>query len=159
VFVRLDGVFVLAGTLWQSDRDRYFRSVTSRKEFMKPLTLALLLCWMIGVATAGQVGTATLSGRVTDPAGAVIVKAKVTLTQTAAGGKRASVTNEEGLFVFPNLVPGVYELVIEMEGFKKLVLSAVNVPVGQQVTRDVVLEFLKKTSSGAGLGNVLRAAY
>lgn len=107
---------------------------------MKQLILTLLLGWMVGVTTAGQVGTATFSGRVTDPAGAVVAGAKVTLTQTAAGVKRTGVTNAEGLFVFPQLVPGVYELVIEMAGFKKLVLSAVNVPVGQQVTRDVALE-------------------
>jgi hypothetical protein len=58
------------------------------------------------LASAQQSATATLSGRVTDPAGAVIVGVKVTAAQKTTGSKRETVTNSEGLYVFTNLPPG-----------------------------------------------------
>lgn len=107
---------------------------------MKQFMLVLFLCWSASAVVAQQGSTATLSGRVTDPRGAVIVKAKITLTHKTAGAKREGVTNDEGLFVFPNLTPSAYELLVEANGFKKLILAEVNLQVGQKVTRDVMLQ-------------------
>ncbi|MGE0129177.1 MAG: carboxypeptidase regulatory-like domain-containing protein [Blastocatellales bacterium] len=102
-------------------------------------TLGLILCFVI-TANAQQAATATLSGRVTDPRGAVIVGAKVIATQKATGAKRETVTNNEGLYALTNLSPGDYELAFEKEGFKKYLFKDYSIQVGQSLTRDVQME-------------------
>ncbi|MGH9852385.1 MAG: carboxypeptidase-like regulatory domain-containing protein, partial [Blastocatellia bacterium] len=66
-----------------------------RRVLFTAATLGLMLCFVI-TATAQQGATATLSGRITDPNGAVIAGAKVTAIQKATGAKRETVTNSEG---------------------------------------------------------------
>jgi len=102
-------------------------------------TLGLMLCFVIS-ATAQQVATATLSGRITDPNGAVIAGAKVTATQKATGAKRETVTNSEGLYVLTNLNPGEYEVKIEAKSFPKTLARAIDLRVGQQAVFDGTLE-------------------
>src|SRR5262245_38762463 len=91
-------------------------------------------------AFAQQSGAGTLSGRVTDQAGAVIVNVKVTVTHKATGAKRETVTNSEGLYALTNLTPGEYELVFESAGFKKYLFPSYTIQVGQSLTRDVQLQ-------------------
>jgi hypothetical protein len=55
---------------------------------------------------AQQSATANLSGRVTDPAGAVIVGAQVVIEQSATGFRREITTNSEGLYVCASLPAG-----------------------------------------------------
>jgi hypothetical protein len=107
---------------------------------MKRIILALLLvCSPVGIVTAQQ-STATISGRVTDPAGAVIVGLKVTVTQVATNAVRETVTNGEGLYVVTNLPRGEYDLTFEQNGFKKQVIKNYVVQVGQSSTKDLVME-------------------
>lgn len=107
---------------------------------MKQTAIALLLVFCSVVIFAQQSATATLSGRVTDPMGALIAGAKVTITQKATGTKRETVTNGEGVYVLPNLVPSEYEITVEATGFKKSLLTSFSLQVGQNITRDVALE-------------------
>jgi len=100
---------------------------------------AIIFCSVTG-AFAQQSGAATLSGRVTDTAGAVIVGVKATATQKATGVKRETVTNSEGLYAFTNLTPGEYELVFERSGFKKYLFQSYTIQVGQSLTRDLQME-------------------
>jgi outer membrane receptor protein involved in Fe transport len=102
-------------------------------------TLGLMLCFAI-TATAQQGLTATLSGRITDPNGAVIAGAKVTATQKATGAKRGTVTNNEGLYVLTNLSPGEYEVKIEAKSFPKTLARLIDLRVGQQAVFDGTLE-------------------
>jgi hypothetical protein len=59
-----------------------------------------------------------MSGLVTDPSGAAISGASVSITNKATGATRNVTTNSEGLYSFPSLLPGVYELRVEQSGFK-----------------------------------------
>jgi hypothetical protein len=88
---------------------------------------------------AQQAATATLSGRVTDPNGAVIVGAKVIATQKATGAKRETVTNDEGLYALTNLSPGEYEVRIEARNFPKALARRIELNVGQQAVFDGTL--------------------
>ncbi len=110
-----------------------------RGVFFTAATLGLILC-LITTAAAQQAATATLSGRVTDPNGAVIAGAKLIATQKATGAKRETATNSEGLYALTNLNPGDYELAFEKEGFKKHLFTGYSVQVGQSLTRDVQME-------------------
>src|SRR5215218_3959675 len=59
-----------------------------------------------------------ITGLVTDSSGAVIPGANVTVTNKATGAARKVTTNSEGLYAFPSLPPGVYELKVEQSSFK-----------------------------------------
>ena len=63
------------------------------------------------------VNNASLSGRVTDPSGAVIANAQVTATQTATNISRTTTTDQNGRFRFPYLSLGPYDLYIHRSGF------------------------------------------
>jgi len=89
---------------------------------------------------AQQAATATLSGRVMDANGAVIVGAKVAITLKPTSARRETTTNEEGLFVVTSLTPGEYEVRVQEPGFKTTVLSAIPLRVGQNETVAVTLE-------------------
>jgi carboxypeptidase family protein/TonB-dependent receptor-like protein len=108
---------------------------------MKQIIIStVIIFYSVTAAFAQQSITATLSGRVTDTAGAVIVGVKVTATQKATGAKRETVTNSEGLYGFTNLTPGEYELVFENSGFKKHLFQSYTIQVGQSLTRDLQME-------------------
>src|SRR5579875_1005140 len=61
--------------------------------------------------------TGTIRGTVTDPSGAAVANASVSATETNTGVKRSTSTNDAGIFVFPDLPIGVYELKIAATGF------------------------------------------
>jgi hypothetical protein len=108
---------------------------------MKEKLLSLLFSIAsVSLVFAQQAATATVSGRVTDPNGAVVIGAKVIATQKATGAKREIVTNSEGLFTLTNLNPGEYELIFEKEGFKKQIFKEFAVQVGQSLSKDVQME-------------------
>jgi hypothetical protein len=88
----------------------------------------------------GQAVNATLLGTVTDTTGAVVGKAKVTITETLTGASRTSVTNESGNYEFPSIPPGLYQVLVENPGFKKRARRDVEVTVNSTVRVDLRLE-------------------
>ena len=79
-----------------------------------PWIRVLLLCslWLIpaGRPALAQLGTATISGNVTDSTGAVLVGATVTAVNNATGFRRQTISNELGQYNLPGLSPGSYSL-------------------------------------------------
>jgi outer membrane receptor protein involved in Fe transport len=103
--------------------------------------LLFLLCGPAPDCRAQQPATATLRGAVTDPNGALVPGASVRATQVSTGTLRETQTNDEGLYVLPNLQPGEYELKVDAKGFAPKVSKVpVVLQVGQSVTLDVPLE-------------------
>jgi hypothetical protein len=70
-----------------------------------------------------QVTTANFYGTVTDPAGAVVPAASVTLTNEQTGATRSTLTDGAGDFVLDFVKVGVYTFRIEAPGFKKQQVS------------------------------------
>jgi hypothetical protein len=103
------------------------------------IACAVLICATNARAFAQQPTAATLSGRVSDPNGAVVVGAQVTATQKATGMKRDTTTNGEGLFVIANLPAGDYEVKARAQGFAEKVFPVVTLQVGQNPTLDIPL--------------------
>ena len=102
--------------------------------------ISLIFCLQLTVF-AQQAATATLTGTITDPHGAVVSGVSVTATQKATGVKRETVSNDDGLYVLSNMPPGDYELRIEAKGFTtKVSKTDVSLNVGQTVTLNVPLE-------------------
>ncbi len=95
---------------------RGFRTVST-------LLLFVTLCF---VATAGAQSTfSSLTGTVTDPAGAVVPGATVAVTNTRTQAERTTVTAGDGTFLLTNLDAGAYRVTISLNGFSDAVLSAV----------------------------------
>ena len=97
---------------------------------------AALVCLAVIPARA-QSGTSSLTGRVTDPQQAVLPGATVTLTNTATGTSRTSVTNESGLYAFSALPPGLYTLKVELSGFRTAEVDKLELRVDMQSRGDV----------------------
>ena len=88
-------------------------------------SLKLGFCLLVCSASLFAQASATLNGRVTDPQGAVVPNAKVTVTNAASGQSRDTVTNAEGLYNVPALVPGNYDIKAESSGFSPAERKAV----------------------------------
>jgi len=86
--------------------------------------LVLLLC-SIPVLLTAQVQNGQFTGVVTDPSGAAIPNAKVTVTNTATNLAITTSTSQSGLFVARELPPGTYKITAEAPGFKTV--SSTNV--------------------------------
>ena len=104
------------------------------------LCLAAIKIVAVGLSSinAQQAATATLSGTVKDPNGAVIGGAQVQATQIATSAKRETTTNAEGVFVLTNLAAGEYEVKIQAVGFS-LKQVDVTLQVGQTETLNSTL--------------------
>jgi len=88
------------------------------------LRRALVFVLLLGVAASpafAQIGTSTITGRVTDASGAVLPNATVTVVQENTNFKFNAVSNNEGIYHVLSLQPGLYTLTFELQGFKKLV--------------------------------------
>jgi hypothetical protein len=79
-----------------------------------------------------QVTGATLSGTITDPSGAVVPNAQVSMRNTATGVTRTVTADTAGLYVAPNLLPGTYEISVTAPGFNTSKESNVELGVGAQ---------------------------
>ena len=75
-------------------------------------------------------GTATVTGIVTDPAGAIIAGARVELKNAGTGATYASATGAQGQLTVAGLPPGQYSLSVTVPGFKKLVRSSIDLGPG-----------------------------
>jgi len=93
------------------------------------LTLLLALC-AFRLAVFAQTASATLSGTILDPNGAVVPAANITLTDIATGVKRTATTNDQGYFIIPLLKPSTYTLNAEHSGFLTIEVKEVVLNVG-----------------------------
>src|SRR5262245_29803288 len=103
--------------------------------------LILILCLSaLCSPTCGQNAQGTILGHVTDPRGAVIVGATVTLTNSATSISRTAKTSSVGDYVFVNVIPGEYDVVVESQGFKKAQALRVRLQVEATLRQDFQLQ-------------------
>ena len=84
--------------------------------------------------------TGTVAGTVTDPSGAAVVGASVTLTDAATNAVRTVSTNEDGRFLFVDVQAGTYNATISKDGFRTSKLTGQIVNVNSALTLNVILE-------------------
>jgi hypothetical protein len=89
---------------------------------------------------AAQNPLGRLAGTVLDASGAVLPGATVTLTSLATNQLQSTISSETGAFVFPQLQPGPYKLVVELQGFKTASFADVVINVGQEYSITAKLE-------------------
>ncbi len=90
---------------------------------------------------------AGVQGVVTDPSGAAVPGAKVTLTSLETKAEKVTQTNEEGVYSIPSLAPGRYKLVVEKTGFATKVLADVVIGAEQMQSVPVALTVGQATES------------
>ena len=113
-----------------------------------------------GVGTQAQNIFGRISGTVTDPAGAVVPNATITLTNEATKVTRTAVADSDGFYVADNLPVGSYSVVAEQSGFKKTFNSGIDVVAGAHVTVNISLtvgspsETVEVTAGGEAINTV-----
>src|SRR5712691_289232 len=104
---------------------------------MRQLFVFLGLFLSIGVVSAQTFGEIT--GEVKDQSGAVAPNASVTATNTATNASRTTRSNQAGIYSFPALVPGRYQVKVEAPGFQPVVRSDIELQVQQTARIDFTL--------------------
>ena len=100
-------------------------------------TVALLMQPMQSIA---QESRGTISGTVTDPTGAAIPGAQVTITETSSGTTSKTTSNGAGQYVVPFLLPGHYSIAVNKEGFKKAVRAGITLNASDHLIIDMKLQ-------------------
>src|ERR1039457_1836941 len=99
------------------------------------LVLASSVAYAQGVGASGDI-----QGTVTDPSGALLPKATITVADAQTGLKRTAVTDATGQFRVPNLAPATYDVSVRVPGFANAVRKGVVVSIGQTVISDFRLK-------------------
>lgn len=100
------------------------------------LALGLGLC----AIAFSQSQTGSLSGSVIDANESAVPGAVIDATLTASGVTLHTISSEAGLYVFPNLPPGLWTISVEKQGFKRLVRSDIQIFIAQRQALDLKLE-------------------
>ncbi len=96
-------------------------------------TLAwVLVAWLAAPAAAQE--QASIRGTVVDQSGAIVPGVTITATETLAGRLQTAVSDERGEYRFPSLPAGTYNLQAELPGFARVVISEIELLVGQVAT-------------------------
>jgi hypothetical protein len=108
------------------------------------------ICALLAVSTGlafGQAGTGTITGTVSDPAGAVVANAPVEVRNTDTNLPYPTVTTAAGVYTVTRLPPGPYSVTVTAPGFKRLVRSGLTVDAGQVLPLNLTLEVGAATES------------
>jgi Carboxypeptidase regulatory-like domain len=101
---------------------------------------AVLLFFAIAIPGAWAQATGSILGTITDSSGAVIVGAKVIVTNVSTNVSRETTTNGAGYYQVDNLIPAEYTVTGEMQGFKKAVRGKFELQVAQSARVDLAME-------------------
>src|ERR1051326_2303848 len=110
------------------------------------LAIAVVAGLTLPSAALAQVDRATLTGTIKDTAGAVLPGATVSITNQATNAELHQQTTDTGSYLFVNLIPGKYQLNVELSGFKKS-SQIVTLEVGDRARVDATLEVGSFTES------------
>jgi hypothetical protein len=106
----------------------------------RSLLIGCAVMLLASFTASAQLSRGTITGTVTDSAGAVIPGATVTIRNLETNAAYKTGTTGVGQYTMPNLPVGVYEVSFEVDGFKKLTQNQVNVSATEVVRVDAVLQ-------------------
>jgi hypothetical protein len=113
-------------------------SMMRKKASVGTRALAATICLMVVLMIVpfpllrAQEAGGTIVGTVTDPSGAAVASANVTIKNIATSIQRSSTTNEDGVYSAPNLIPGTYEVSVSAMGFAMAVMQGVGLLAGDR---------------------------
>src|SRR5881628_2907217 len=101
---------------------------------------SILFMVFLGVVPAVAQTQASISGVIHDPTGAVIPGVTVTVTNPATNFVRTAISNEAGVYNFPSLQPGRYNIKVELPGFRTIEQNGVELQIQQSARLDFTLQ-------------------
>jgi len=110
-----------------------------RRLGLRTFVVTLLLFFVSIAPLAAQEAGGTIVGTATDPSGAAVGSANVTVKNGATGVERNSTTNADGVYTAPNLIPGTYEITIVASGFAIAEVRDVGLLAGERREVNVVM--------------------
>jgi len=111
-----------------------------RWDSIKRSILISSLTFIFSVTCAWAQNVGSLSGTVSDPAGAAVSGAKVTVTDIASNAERTTETDKNGEFNFVQLPPGTYKVEVVKDGFRASITSKVSVLIATPTNLDIRME-------------------
>jgi carboxypeptidase family protein len=112
-----------------------------RRWLVSRLVIAFVFVSALAAAPASAQGDrGQIAGFVRDQTGGVIPGATVTIKELQTARVRTGVTDATGYYVFPSLSPAVYELQVELEGFKKWIKTNVRLDASSSISLDTTLQ-------------------
>jgi len=102
-----------------------------------PFVLLFVLAW---IPCSAQVTSATVTGTVTDPTGAVIPSATVTLTNLNSGVGTTTTSSSNGLYRVSGLLPGIYRATVSHQGFRSVIKDGIELHVEDEIALNFALE-------------------
>lgn len=118
-----------------------------RSRMAAALCVAAASMLSLGMPAAAQILYGSLTGNVTDPSGAAVVGATVTITQVETNQSRTTTTNDAGIYNFPTIPGGTYEVRVQAQGFRTLIRKDVVISTNTVTRVDVQLELGAVTES------------
>ncbi len=100
----------------------------------------LVVCVLSVRGAYAQVTTGAITGTVTDAQGQVVPGATVTIREVGKQTETSLVTDENGAYIAPFLVPGTYEVAVELTGFRRYVRQGIVVQVNGRARVDATLD-------------------
>src|SRR4030095_3863204 len=138
-------------------RNRYKRFLVSM------VSVALIAMTLAPLSLAAQEPTGGIEGTVTDPQGAVVPNATISIRNTGTNATRTVNGGDDGHYKAASLPPGVYEVKATAQGFKSQLATGVNVEVGRTTPLDMKLEIGGSsetvTVTGGGEAQIDRTDY
>lgn len=114
--------------------------LSRRCSFLLALTLLSIFATVPSELFAQSATTGLISGTVTDPSGAIVAGASVTLSQSTTNATQTTLTDSAGRYVFPAVNPSDYTLTFSAKGFQNAVANAVHVEVLKSYTINITLQ-------------------
>ena len=146
--------------------ERWQFSIRCQQGARRAFWLFALLALLAQLSTAQA--SSQLNGSVTDPSGAAVAGAKITLTEAATGSQRNATSNASGLYQFLDVAPGNYQLEATASGFAPYTVSNVTLVVKLPSTINIKFQVMGGTTkvtveaeaplinrTDASLGNVI----
>jgi len=110
---------------------------------------------LAGAAVAWSAVTGSITGTLQDPTGSVIAGATVTAKNTAQGVQTKTTTDSRGIYTFPSLPVGRYDLHFESSGFKPQDKAGIAVDIDSALTEDATLDLAQRLEEITVAGNVV----
>ena len=102
--------------------------------------IILVFVLLAAVGLSAQTFRGTILGAVTDPSGAVVPGAKVTVKNTGTGLERSTETSADGSYSLPELPIGTYTVTVTQSGFQTFVATGVTVDVASDRRVDAAMK-------------------
>lgn len=118
-----------------------FREAVMRKSFILKIGIILLFIMpLLNVVSAQTATSGQITGNISDPSGAAVPDASVTVMTSGTGETRTVTTSNDGNYTIPNLSIGTYRLTVTKSGFKETVVGNVVVNVSNVTSQNITLE-------------------